>query len=177
MVCTCRAVARSSRHCCSAAAQLCPRWFTAIVLFQTLALSLSAPTQTSSECVAIPALLPSSDGACDSAAPAFPRSKCSSPRQTCSPRHVPSPRPRGSYQLTPFALQFESKSSRAKGIAFHPKRSVPVFSSMCRDPRVLTSKQSVDPRLPALVDHSAMGLSHGNPYRSLRRTRWPCSRR
>jgi hypothetical protein len=42
-LCTCRAVARSSRHCCSAAAQLSPRWFTAIVLFQTLSLSLSLP--------------------------------------------------------------------------------------------------------------------------------------
>lgn len=31
----------------------------------------------------------------------------------------------------------------------------------------LIVQQSVDPRIPSLVDHSTMGLSHGNPYRSL----------
>lgn len=65
-----------------------------------------------------------------SAAPAK-SSRCSPP-QTCSPRYAPlghlnAPSNNGTQLRMLMILslvQFESKSSRAKGIAFHPKRSV-----------------------------------------------------
>ena len=70
-----------------------------------------------------------------------------------------------------FCNKFESKSSRAKGIAFHPKRSAyrPI------DLRVLhlaDRSQTVDSRLPTLLYDPVMGLSHGHPDRSVRGARW-----
>lgn len=57
-------------------------------------------------------------------------------------------------------LQFESKSSRAKGIAFHPDRSVTYTS-----PRTIFFAdfiQTMDPRITALFNNSTMGLPDGH---------------
>ena len=67
--------------------------------------------------------------------------------------------------------KFESKSSRAKGIAFHPKR----FAHCSTDLLVLQladNFQTMDSRLPTFFYNSAMGLSHGYIDRSVRGARW-----
>lgn len=80
--------------------------------------------------------------------------------RTCSPRYVAPHTLLVPAVLT--ALQFESKSSRAKGIAFHPKRCAPQSSPALPLPADL--RQAMDPRLPTFVHHPAVGLPHGYPH-------------
>lgn len=66
-----------------------------------------------------------------------------------------------------FCNKFESKSSRAKGIAFHPKRSAHRQSTL-GVLHLADTSQTMDSRIPTFIYYSIMGLSHGHPDRSVR---------
>lgn len=104
-----------------------------------------------------------SDGACDlwcgSGHPSFTMQQ-SSPNMLTKAR-IPYP-PRSSLlsiDLLPYSLSPSLPEQRELPFIQNGRSPVRVVAS-CPE---LTLKQPVDPRIPSLVDHPAMGLSHGNP--------------